>query len=551
MEPVIQTKPVERATLDNVDPESIGLLSQTDGGLGATLWKGASRSFVVKLMPTLNLPTASTSLNRLTQRWLLSIATPPEDDAQKLDAKAAKPQSLLALRIDRLIALGDVANAWKLTQMASPDLIDELTLQRVFENALVNANADEACAKLPDIIKSHTAIEWQKVLLICQLRARDVKAAQVTLDLLHAQGVKDEIFMTLIEKNLVAQAKQLPRQLTPLRPLNLALLRLIAMPLPNELYAHPDAALIPALLQARAKEDNSRLALAERAASHGLLTGAALAETYGSVTFPTEQIATALLSIEGGARLRALLYQAIAIEKAPQKHMDLVIKFMQSADPALLKAVAPLLADGLGAIKPAADYYPYAAAIAELDMLAARPEDVQAWLALAKRGAIGMPGVANALLAIWPMRVLGGYESDADYPSDLTAWLDAALRAVDPEANPKNARDPILAVLSLLDAMGFAVPETVWARVVDAPTFDKRPLPSTWLIEQLHAVTTANRRGEIVLLGLLLNNNSAVPDASHLAVTETVHALRNNGLTADAAGLAIETVMDILTPASP
>ena len=544
---VIIGPPVSATPLANIDPDSVGLLASTASGLGANVWKGTSYVMAARLMASLNLPTLSATLNRLAQKLLLTTASPPEG----ANAQTANlTQSLTAIRIDRLVALGDAADAWKLTMAAKPELIDELTWQRVTENVLLSNQGDDVCTRLAGIMTTHTQLEWQKILMVCQLRAKDIKAAQVTLDLLHAQSVKDDIFMALVEKNLVGGAKQLPRQLTPLKPLNMALLRLIELPLPNEVYARPDAALIPALLEAKPKDDMARLTLAERAAERNLINSTALADIYRNVSFTGEQITGVLASGETGPRLHALLYQAMLIEKMPQRQIDEAIKFMQSANPALLMATASLLADMVSGIKPSADYYPYATAMAELTMLAGKADAVQEWLALAKRGAIGMPSVAAALQTLWPVRVFSGYESDTDYAEGLKGWLDATVKPSDTPSGNKAMRDQTVTILSLLEAMGFAVPDEAWLKVLDAPSFDKRAAPPAWLIERLHAAAAANRRGEVILLALLMNNNGQ-PDLSHFVSIDTVRSLRINGLTADAASLATETALDTLQATAP
>ena len=68
-------KPVEAAALSDINPESIGLFSATEGGLGAGMWKGTSRDLVERLLPDLNLPTFSPTLNNLAQRLFLQSNT--------------------------------------------------------------------------------------------------------------------------------------------------------------------------------------------------------------------------------------------------------------------------------------------------------------------------------------------------------------------------------------------------------------------------------------------------------------------------------------------
>ena len=41
------------ATLGGINPDSVGLLNEADGGLSATLWHGSDRALVAKLLPRL------------------------------------------------------------------------------------------------------------------------------------------------------------------------------------------------------------------------------------------------------------------------------------------------------------------------------------------------------------------------------------------------------------------------------------------------------------------------------------------------------------------
>ena len=254
------------------------------------------------------MPTNSAALNGLAQRFLLTTANVPEGASDST-------QTLTSMRVEKLVALGDAADAWKLAAIAKPDQIDEITLRMAAEAALVSSEGKNVCAKLPDIIHTHTSPEWQKSLVACQLRANDTKAAQLGLEVLHTQDMKDDAFFELAERNIIGGSKSLPRQLTPLKPLNLALLRLIDEPLPPELYARPDAASFPNCCKPKRAMTMRVLALAERAAARGIIGSAQLADAYRSTLFPPDQLGNALTSSEVGPRLRALLYQVAATEK--------------------------------------------------------------------------------------------------------------------------------------------------------------------------------------------------------------------------------------------
>jgi hypothetical protein len=114
------------------------------------------------------------------------------------------------------------------------------------------------------------------------------------------------------------------------------------------------------------------------------------------------------------------------------------------------------------------------------------------------------------------------------------------LKGSDIRAAHKTAQ----AVLLLLDADGFAVPDDAWAKVADAPEFEKRINAPVFLLERLRATGITNRRGEAVLDSLLaVNGGNDIPLATGLPIIRT---LRQVGLTADAANLAKELAAEML-----
>lgn len=534
-EPVNLGQPVEQAKLGDINPQSIGLLSNTEGGLGAGMWKGTPRDMVEQILAQLNLPSFSFTLNNLAQRFLLTTADVPEGKASA---------SLTALRVDALDDLGDDKNAWKLIALAPQDEIDDATLMRVASHLLTSAAAPDVCAKLPDIIKTRTKTDWQELLVVCQLQAKDMKAVQITLDLMHSQSVRDDTFFYLVERNIIAGNKELPRQLTPLKPLTLALLQLTGLAARSELYGHPDAALIPPLLTLKTHDDNMRLSLAERAGERGSITAAELEAVYVGIAFPPQAVAGAATTNESLVpRLHALVYQAAQQEKDPDKRIALAAKFLNNSTAGELNGVqARVIADILGTVAPSDAYNSVAAQVAHIYILAGNPQAALEWLKQARHAAIGMPGVTADLQSLWPVIVLAGLETDSDYGQNLGKWLDAELTKNDDRAT----REKIGSVLMLLDAAGYAVPEDGWARVITPPAPERHPVPPAILLNRLSAASIANHRGETVLLSLLLGGGN-VEEPSFLATVGVVRALRLVGLAADSATFAREAVTSILT----
>lgn len=527
--------PVATALLADVDPETIGLLAPEQGGLGASLWKDASRPLVDRLMPAIALPTASYTLNDLTRRMFLTTAAAPLPSASGNEPK----RSLMAQRLEGLMNLGAVRDAWKLFTLAEPSLVDPVTLTRLVEASLIGPESNKICEAVTGLMAQQSKqkemqLDWQKSLLICQLRAGDKKAVQLSLAMMKEQGASRDIFMQLLERNVLGGKKHLPRHLTPLRPTVLALLREHGRPLPSYLYKKPAAYLVPELVKAKATRSRERVALAERSAAKGVLMGKQLVEVYQDVATEGKSKKKA----KGLEIHRAKLYQAALHEELPQKKIELIQEYLKGL-PKTYQVGVPgqIAADILETVPVASDYNSSALYMARMFAMTGRVDKAMLWLKLAKDVASRVESAKPAISQNWPVFVLAGMIPDGAYTDGLNAWLDITLTAGGHHAQ----RDYAGRVLLILSAAGYSVPETAWQSVVEIAPPKKQNLPSPVIMERMHQVAKAGRRGETILLSLLLQAGEDKPSLS--VMVDTVRALRLAGLKTEMLSLAREALV--------
>jgi hypothetical protein len=506
--PNLIATPVTAVILPNVSPESVGIQSTT--GLGADMWKGTSRAVADALLNAM-IPTQSPLLNQLAHRLLATAAIPPEGESTG--------QSLVSHRIDRLIAFADGVDAWGLAKQADAKLVDDITFKLAAENALTVAGADP-CATVADFSKSRSG-DWQKTQIICQLRAKDTNAAGVGLDIMRTQAGRDTVFIDIAGKNILAGDHKLPFQLTPLTAPSLALLQMAGLPLPNELYAHVDTGLIPGLLRTAPQQDIVQLALAESAAQRGLISTADLEAVYRSIPFGVDALNLPLQSTESGLRLRAQLFRAAEHEQDAAKRISYAVKFAQTAPAAFLYGAGGITADMIGSAKADPAMASNAIAVAKLYMIADKSDQALAWLRVAQTNADNGP----ALQALWPQFALAGLEPDSAFAADATRWLDTAL-------SKNGSHDNARASLLLLDAVGFKVPDALWARLYEtAPTDIKKITIAPVLFDRLRMAGTLGHKAESVLLAIAVAGNGEISLPEAITITR---ALREAGLRAEA-----------------
>jgi hypothetical protein len=140
--------------LEAVGPGSAGMLNDGNGGLGGDMWAGSDRATVELLLARLPATAASPAMRDLTRRLLLTAARPPEGPSAE--------ESLLALRVDRLAALGDFAGLDALLAH-SAERHDDPTIAAVrLERRMLAGDSGDACDMVegnPDLLSGDA---WQK-----------------------------------------------------------------------------------------------------------------------------------------------------------------------------------------------------------------------------------------------------------------------------------------------------------------------------------------------------------------------------------------------------
>ena len=116
--------------------------------------------------------------------------------------------------------------------------------------------------------------------------------------------------------------------------------------------------------------------------------------------------------------------------------------------------------------------------------------------------------------------------------------LAAALMPSSSQEDPRVTRNAVSASLLLLDAAGFKVPDTAWARILAVSHNEKHIAFSPVLLARLEAAGAAGRRAETVLLAAGLAGDDEISLPAAVAITR---ALREAGFKAEAAQFARQT----------
>lgn len=525
--------PVSSGQLPEIDIESLGMLSEANGGFGVNLWLETRRDIVETLLPRLPASLAAPSLQSLERRLLLSIANPPQGQN--------RAKNLMTLRAERLLAMGDTADAQELVRAVPQRAVDAAMAEIRATALLLGDDVAAACMEARQRLTTTPGLFWDKLAVFCDLAARDPAKAQLGAAMVRDQGDKDAAFFTLVDA-LSGNARARVESLPEATALTLAMMRAANQQLPADTGPRDKPAILAAIARATNAPPALRLQAAHRAALLGALPPEELAKMFERAEFAPAQLASAFSEAAklGGAQARALLYRAAKNQTQPQGRAEALRALFalgrQDGDFALLAlAAAPLLKE-----MPAQREQAWFAADAGRALYAAGQSALaKGWLDVAEAAAANDRDAAAAAITLWALARIADGDSGAPWNADkLAAWRGAA-EAGKPEA----AQARIAAALTLFDALGDPVIGADWQPLYKGPVTVTGAMPSPMAWFGLRLAAAEKRVGLTVLHALAGLGETELAKQNPVNIGVMIWALKTAGLERDARAVALDAAI--------
>lgn len=518
--------------LGGVDASAAGLIGDGDGGFGPDMWRGTTRADVDRNLAVMPVATRSPVVNDLARRLLLTSATPPQGQSDST--------SLLAARLDRLIASGRADLAADLGQSARADKSPSVAIARA-RAALALGNDKDACSELSTIPAGNDPAHDEadafstKLSAFCQIQSGNKAAANLTLDLAREQGLDDPLFFSLAAE-AVDGLKLKAAEPKSLSILDVRFYRLAKRAMPK----NAGAIAVPAVVKTLSQDENlpaqTRIEAGERAAMIGLLKTDELTALYRLPTFKPEELDGAKVGVfpSSPAMRRALLFQAIDAEVSPADRIDLIKQmFVAGESGGVYMATVQALLPVLSAFTPSPALKSLAPTAARAFLLEGDRAHAEPWyklIAPAGGPAIGRDG--RELAAVMRIGDPKGLSGNLD---QVFAEIVADLKSGTPEAQNFAALEAML-----IDALGTPLPQSILGALSSAPRSVGAP---ETLLNQLHNAGLHGSVGEVVLLSLVAIGPGGPDSADRQAVAQSVSSLRAVHLDGEARRLATEALM--------
>jgi hypothetical protein len=513
--------------------ESAGVLDVGNGGLGDDLWRDLSRNRLAGLIVQLPDHPASPTLRELERRALLTRAVAPAGDVVG--------RNLVTLRLDRLLAMGDLPGFRALALAIPPKLPGTGLADVEIQGLFLAGDNDAACAAVRRHLEEGETQPLQLGLIVCQALAGDHDQADVSLALLRDQGARIPPPLIDLLQALRGQHRAAIKSMPDPDGMQLALLAAAKRPVPADAAVKStNAAVLRAIAYAPTAADDVRVAAAERAGAMGAVSPAELADIYAKVKFPrfaSNALASARQSYT--TLNRAQLYQAVRAEQTADKRALLIQESLKLAreknDYApMAKVFAPIVAG----LPPNPSLLFFAADAARLLYVAGDPEHAVGWYRLLR----DTRDTSEAAIRLWPIAHLGsaGANAVAWDPGILENWKLVAERDLGAEA----ARDMLLRYYALLTGLGETQDHgDEWTRLIGGDAIARINAVTPSEHDALLLAAQANRRGETVLLAVSTGGAGPVKDLGMHALRHVTASLRAVGLEREARAFALEAAL--------
>ena len=574
--------------LEAVDPDAIGLIGEDQGGFPLTLWRGAQWSVVSGLMPRMPAGLGSPALRDMARRLLISRASVPV--GKPLDA------NFVALRIERLLAMGDVGNALALLKITPDERRDEALARTRIEALFFDSNNADACKAVLNAIRDYSGLYWPQAQAFCLALSGSHARASLIADLLREREDEiEKVFFAAIDALAGANGGKSPALAAP-SALHLSMMRAAGLRFPAEIVQTAQASVLRVVALAPNAALDIRLIAAEKAHRIGALTDDEVVRFYMRIPFSKAELSGPISAAEESwtPRTRALLVRAAAMQSVALAKAEVLRRAWQLGQERDGYAeIAGTSVPVVAGIEPAAELLWFAKDAGRVLFAAGRTDRALAWYQIAAADSQRIEEARDAEAVLWPLAVLADSITDTRQNTDgenrdgtdrdgagnivmrpvgtnavpvdaarLRSWFEARRQA---DAQPDTQADTqavsrqaifrqAAAFFTLLEATGRSVPDALWQSLLDRPfTGDAGGggvgdagegvgLNAVWT-HSLEAASMDTRLGETVLLATVGMGDVGDKGLSLADAARVIVALRRVGLEAEARRLAVETAM--------
>ncbi|MEJ0044419.1 MAG: hypothetical protein WDM81_20340 [Rhizomicrobium sp.] len=265
-----------------VDGPPVGMLDESQGGLGPSMWVNSPREAIEDLLGRIPFVSADPFARGLSRRILLTPSEAPAGSAKR---------ALVTIRIEKLLQGGAVEDAG--TIAAALRLDNDPDFARVQADALLYAGRDkDVCGDLTATRQTSPEPFWLELRIYCFAAGGDTASAELAHAALDGLGAKDPALDSLAA-DVLTGAKRPVAAIDHPTSLHIYLLRKAGLPITNAIAAKLGTAANAIAARDPRNPPADRLSAASRIAATGALSNAELLAILNAQAIPAKDLAQA------------------------------------------------------------------------------------------------------------------------------------------------------------------------------------------------------------------------------------------------------------------
>ena len=521
--------------LKEIDANTVGTISKSEGGLGYDMWVGSEKNIIKNYLDNLPVNKESDLAIDLMKKLLLSNADVPESN-NKTD--------LLLIRINKLIEIGDFDNAKSLIDLIKNMDNEEILIKQTEINLSLN-NFDLACSDIEEKRKNYKSnFFWKKVEIFCLILNGENNKANLSLSLLKEEkNFNDENFLKIID-SLIYKEEINDESLNDLNLLNLSMTRVANINIKDNYILNEDPLFLSMIYRMPNVPIKIRIEAIEKSKKLLNLPIETIEEIYNSYDLKEKDKKISLEdNIILGYDTQAILFQMAVIEENNEKKAKIIKKSLELAS---INGNFPLISklnlNTILEIKPSKKLSWFSDYAVKSLLISDKYDEALDWYELIKKERDESVELFNKFIELWVIIELFNIKNtETNYKNISQTEIIKSINKfkssnVDLEFNTLG--------FYILEIFSIKIIPDFWLLNLNKKESEIKSMPDTSLISLLKYSAENKRIGETILLILMSLDGKNFNQLHPFFLQIVISSLNQIGLEEKAFDLVTETLIE-------
>ena len=521
--------------LKEMDANTVGTISKSEGGLGYDMWVGSEKNIIKNYLDNLPVNKESDLAIDLMKKLLLSNADVPESN-NKTD--------LLLIRINKLIEIGDFDNAKSLIDLIKNMDNEEILIKQTEINLSLN-NFDLACSDIEEKRKNYKSnFFWKKVEIFCLILNGENNKANLSLSLLKEEkNFNDENFLKIID-SLIYKEEINDESLNDLSLLNLSMTRVANINIKDNYILNEDPLFLSMIYRMPNVPIKIRIEAIEKSKKLLNLPIETIEEIYNSYDLKEKDKKISLEdNIILGYDTQAILFQMAVIEENNEKKAKIIKKSLELAS---INGNFPLISklnlNTILEIKPSKKLSWFSDYAVKSLLISDKYDEALDWYELIKKERDESVELFNKFIELWVIIELFNIKNtETNYKNISQTEIIKSINKfkssnVDLEFNTLG--------FYILEIFSIKIIPDFWLLNLNKKESEIKSMPDTSLISLLKYSAENKRIGETILLILMSLDGKNFNQLHPFFLQIVISSLNQIGLEEKAFDLVTETLIE-------